>query len=59
MKIKRIALLLLIVLSFFGCKNLSGKKETKEDHISILSPMKDDFAGKFMIGNIFNLADVS
>jgi len=56
MKIKRIALLLLIGFMFFGCKE---KKEGESAHISALSPMKDKFAGKFMFGNIFNPSDVS
>jgi endo-1,4-beta-xylanase len=54
MKIKHIVLFLLIVFSLSGCE-----KEIGEDHISLLPPMKGDFAGKFMIGNIFNPSDVS
>jgi endo-1,4-beta-xylanase len=63
MKTKRIALLLLVVFAVFGCKELGNKKnsakKSENDHISNLPPMKDDFAGKFMIGNIFNLSDIS
>ncbi|MDR2941938.1 MAG: endo-1,4-beta-xylanase [Treponema sp.] len=58
MKIKHIVLLLLIAFTLFGCKEESAK--TGGDDISSLSPLKDDFAGKFqMIGNIFNPSDVS
>jgi endo-1,4-beta-xylanase len=56
MKIKHIAILL-IAFILFGCRKESGKEEIK--HISLLPPMKDDFAGKFMIGNIFSPSDVS
>jgi endo-1,4-beta-xylanase len=59
MKTKHIALLLLIVLTLFGCKGEPVKEETKYEHISLLPPMKDNFAGKFLIGNIFNPSDVS
>jgi endo-1,4-beta-xylanase len=54
MKIKHIALLLLIVFAFSGCE-----EEIGDDHITVLPPLKDDFTGKFMIGNIFNPSDVS
>jgi len=63
MRIRHIALLLLVVFTFFGCKEMSDKKnsakKSENEHISNLPPMKDDFAGKFMIGNIFNLSDIS
>jgi endo-1,4-beta-xylanase len=64
MKIKRIVLLLLIVFTFFGCKKESDddvvvEEEIKYKHVSLLPPMKDNFAGKFLIGNIFNPSDVS
>jgi endo-1,4-beta-xylanase len=65
MKIKRIALLLLIVFTLFGCEKESDddeidvEEEIRYQHISLLPPMKDAFAGKFMIGNIFNSSDVS
>jgi endo-1,4-beta-xylanase len=63
MRIKHIALLLLAVFMFFGCKELGNKKnsakKSENENISNLPPMKDDFAGKFMIGNIFNLFDIS
>jgi len=59
MKIKHIALLLLVVFTVFACKESGNKKKSENDHISTLPPMKDDFAGKFMIGNIFNLSDIS
>ena len=59
MKIKRLFLLLLICFTFFGCIELRDRKEGENKHISILPPMKDDFAGKFMIGNIYNPSDVS
>jgi endo-1,4-beta-xylanase len=69
MKIKRIALFLLIAFTLFGCKDLNDKKEIDKEkiekeengneHISLLLPMKDSFAGKFMTGNIFNPSDVS
>jgi len=53
---KRVVLLLLIGFIFFGCKE---KKEGENNHISALPPMKDNFAGKFMFGNIFDPSDVS
>jgi len=63
MKIKHIALLLLVVFTVFACKESGDKKnsakKSENDLISTLPPMKDDFAGKFMIGNIFNLSDIS
>jgi endo-1,4-beta-xylanase len=59
MKIKRIALLLLIFFTLFGCKKEDDGEEIKYEHISLLSPMKNTFAGKFMIGNIFSPSDVS
>jgi len=61
MKIKHIALLLLIALMFFGCKEKNDDEESNlpNDHISRLPPMKDNFASKFMLGNIFNPSDVS
>jgi len=62
-RLKHITVLLLIIVTFFGCKNLSEKKEKENEsinaHISALPPMKDGFAGKFMFGNIFNPSDVS
>ena len=60
-RLKHITVLLLIIFTFFGCKDLSDKKENKTnyEHISALPPMKDSFAGKFMFGNIFNPPDVS
>jgi endo-1,4-beta-xylanase len=62
-KSKYLLLLLLISLTFLGCKELSNKKGSdikgENMHISTLPPMKDNFAGKFMIGNIFNPSDVS
>jgi endo-1,4-beta-xylanase len=62
MKLKHAALLLLVVFTLFGCRGLkekNGKEEVKYENISLLPPLKDDFAGKFMIGNIFNPSDVS
>jgi len=65
MKIKHIILLLLLVFTFFGCKDLNDKKddkidsENKNENISMLPPLKDNFNGKFMLGNIFNPSDVS
>jgi endo-1,4-beta-xylanase len=59
MRIKHTALLLLIIFALSGCKELGNKKESGNDLISLLPPMKNDFAGKFMIGNIFNPSDVS
>ena len=62
-RLKHITVLLLIIVTFFGCKNLSEKKDNENEsinaHISALPPMKDGFAGKFMFGNIFNPSDVS
>lgn len=78
MKIKNLALLLLIGLTLFGCKGkpddeksdneeIEGDNNNNEgieegyayEHISVLPPMKNDFAAKFMMGNIFNPSDVS
>jgi len=59
MKIKHIAILLLIVFTLFGCKGEEEENEESEDHISRLSPIKDEFSSKFMLGNIFNPSDVS
>ena len=63
MKIKHLSVLFFIGLALIGCKDLSYKKdnniESKNEYISILPPMKDNFAGKFMFGNIFNPSDVS
>jgi len=59
MKIKHITLLLLILFSFLGCKDLNDKKDSEGENISVLLPMKDNFNGKFMLGNIFNPSDVS
>ena len=73
MKIKRLVLLLLIGFTLLGCKekiseenNNEGNNNEEEidkgyayEHISVLPPMKNDFEGKFMIGNIFNPSDVS
>jgi endo-1,4-beta-xylanase len=59
--LKHITLLLLIIVTFFGCKGVNEKKEDegKKEHISTLAPMKNGFADKFMFGNIFNPSDVS
>jgi len=56
-----ITVILLIIVTFFACKGVKEKKEdeSKKEHISTLSPLKDDFADKFMLGNIFNPSDVS
>jgi len=59
MRIKHITLLMLIVFTFLGCKDLNDNKKDENEHISVLSPMKDNFKGKFMFGNIFNPSDVS
>jgi endo-1,4-beta-xylanase len=59
MKIKRIALLLLIGCMFSGCAGTAEEKKGDSKHISDLPPMKEKFAGKFMFGNIFNPSDVS
>jgi len=45
------------VVSFSGCTNESGPPSA--DDIMSLPPIKDQFAGKFMMGNIFNPGDVS
>jgi endo-1,4-beta-xylanase len=60
-RLKHIAVLLLIIVAFFGCKGVNEKKEDEnnKEHISTLSPMKNGFADKFMFGNIFNPSDVS
>jgi endo-1,4-beta-xylanase len=62
-RLKHITVLMLVIVMFFGCKNISEKKEKENEenkvNISLLPPMKDDFADKFMFGNIFNPADVS
>ncbi|MDR2922526.1 MAG: endo-1,4-beta-xylanase [Treponema sp.] len=59
MKMKRATLLLLMVFTLFGCKGESVKKEAGNGHISSLSPLKEDFADKFMMGNVFDPVDVS
>jgi len=59
MRKKHITLLLLILFLFFGCKDLNDKKDSEGENISVLPPMKDNFNGKFMLGNIFNPSDVS
>jgi GH35 family endo-1,4-beta-xylanase len=45
------------VVSFSGCTNESSPPSA--DDIMSLPPIKDQFAGKFMMGNIFNPGDVS
>jgi endo-1,4-beta-xylanase len=59
MKINPMALLLLTVFTLFGCKGEPARKEIVNENIPSLSPMKDDFAGKFLLGNIFNPSDIS
>ena len=60
-RLKYITVLLLIIVTFFGCKGVNEKKENeiKKEHIYTLPPMKEKFADKFMFGNIFNPYDVS
>jgi endo-1,4-beta-xylanase len=59
MRKKHITILLLIVFAFFGCKDLSDKKDYGNENISVLPPMKEYFKENFMFGNIFNPSDVS
>jgi len=59
MRVKYIILLIFIVFTFLGCKDLNDKKEGGNEHISVLPPMKEKFEKKFMLGNIFNPSDVS
>jgi len=59
MRVKYLALLLFIGLALIGCKDSRDKKKSENDYISLLSPMKNDFADRFMFGNIFNPSDVS
>jgi len=63
MKIRQVSILLLIIFALFSCKGESVKKEPVnepvKESISSLPPLKDNFTGKFMIGNIFNPYDVS
>jgi endo-1,4-beta-xylanase len=54
MRVRHIAVLLLIVFTVFGCTNGGN-----EEHTSSLSSLKDNFEERFMLGNIFNPSDVS
>jgi len=57
MKIKLVGIFLLVILVFLGCDDANLSEN--ENFILNLPPMKSQFAGKFMIGNIFNPGDVS
>jgi endo-1,4-beta-xylanase len=54
MKSKQIIFLLLIAATLFSCK-----EKIAYEHISNIPPLKDSFAGKFMMGNVFNPYDLS
>jgi endo-1,4-beta-xylanase len=74
MKIRQILFLLPVILILFGCgspssggrgtgssggNNTGGNNTNEAADMMTLTPLKDQFAGHFMIGNIFNPGDVS